>query len=519
MAASGNLSRPKSAGIANAGSFRDFGLHCIRPCAADTIIVFVHGILSSGEDAWGSPSWPDLLAAEPEFNSVGIFVFTYETGLGSRTYGIADVADNLREHLRLSNLLNSRKIVFVCHSMGGIVVRRFLVANQRALIASKPNIGLFLVASPSLGSRDANMLSLLSFALQHTQAAALRFSQANTSLDELHRDFRTLLSSGDLRIEGRELTEDRPITVKRWLGLRRQVVEPFAASLYFHKPGCEPLRVPGSDHANIVKPLHSGAIQHLMLKKFISEFIFPYNANWLERVNKEEASNVDRAVEMLQQGLPNSQPPESDRDGSPGYHVSPGLFYFCYISSDKVEQYSAQLQVSTQVPALPLGDLEPELAGLSKLISAGAGYGRADDWQTHARDREDLVNRLIIVLRQLASTRRIVSLRQASDGTARTTGVLYVRSRMHLVGYDQKIALLHFKLGTLLVELSCSIRYFSEYYDPSVGFSLHSGNYHFFEGKISPIFDAVIVPLDRTQDRLVASPLFLALETNSGTIL
>jgi pimeloyl-ACP methyl ester carboxylesterase len=172
----------------NAVTLRNFGLHSVRPGSADTVVVFVHGILSSGESAWGRPSWPELLAAEPELKNVGIFIFSYQTGLWSSTYGIADVADELREHLRLSNLLSMRKIVFVCHSMGGIAVRRFLVANQRVLIAKKPLIGLFLVASPSLGSRDANMLSLLSFALKHTQAAALRFSQANTSLDELDKE-------------------------------------------------------------------------------------------------------------------------------------------------------------------------------------------------------------------------------------------------------------------------------------------------------------------------------------------
>jgi tetratricopeptide (TPR) repeat protein/predicted alpha/beta hydrolase family esterase len=259
---------------------KSFGLHCIRECDTDTVIVFVHGILSNGEDAWGSPSWPDLLAAEPELDAASIFVFTYMTSLWSRTYSIADVADNLREHLRLYNLLNKRNIVFVCHSMGGIVVRRFLVANQRLLVDSKPTIGLFLVASPSLGSPDANKLSLLSYALQHTQAATLRFSQANTTLDDLNRDFKTLLSRGELHVEGRELTEDRPITVKRWLGLWRQVVEPFTACQYFHKPGCEPFRVPDADHKSIAKPLHKLAIQHLLLKSFICEFILKHSQSF-----------------------------------------------------------------------------------------------------------------------------------------------------------------------------------------------------------------------------------------------
>ena len=251
--------------------FGEFGLHCLRHPASDTCAVFVHGILSSGEMAWGSPSWPELLKAESKLKDVGIFVFTYRTALVSRTYGIADAADALREHFSIDALWNVPNIIFVCHSMGGIVVRRFLVANQAKLSDLRPTIGLFLVASPSLGSRDANILSTLSFALQHTQAAALRFSQANTSLDELHRDFRTLLHGGKVCIVGRELMEDRPIKVKRWLGLWRQVVEPFSASAYFHQPGCEPLRIPGSDHATIVQPLQSNALQHVALTRFLTE--------------------------------------------------------------------------------------------------------------------------------------------------------------------------------------------------------------------------------------------------------
>jgi pimeloyl-ACP methyl ester carboxylesterase len=266
-------SSPRSAdGNKTAPSFAEFGLHCLRHPASDTCVVFVHGILSSGETAWGSPSWPELLKAEPQLKHIGIFVFTYRTSFASRTYSIADAADALREHFSIDGLWSVPNIVFVCHSMGGIVVRRFLVANQAKLSDLHPAIGLFLVASPSLGSRDGNLLSALSFALQHTQAAALRFSQANTSLDELHRDFRTLLNGRKLCIVGRELLEDRPIKVKRWLGLWRQVVEPFSASAYFHQPGCEPLRIPGSDHMTIVKPAQPTALQHVALKRFLSEF-------------------------------------------------------------------------------------------------------------------------------------------------------------------------------------------------------------------------------------------------------
>jgi hypothetical protein len=188
--------------------------------------------------------------------------------VSSGTYSLGEVVDALREHFGLEDLWTRRRLVFVCHSMGGIVVRRFVVVNQAKLMEKKCAIGLFLVASPSLGSGDANVLGLLGLVLQHTQALALRFSQTNTWLNDLDRDFIDLKDSGRLIIAGKELVEDRAIVLKRWLGLRKQVVEPFSAGRYFGQV----LKVPGSDHISISKPQTRGAIQHRLLLKFIEEF-------------------------------------------------------------------------------------------------------------------------------------------------------------------------------------------------------------------------------------------------------
>lgn len=251
-----------------AASSLGFGLQPLRRSNSDTTVIFVHGILSDSEAAWGNPSWPSLLLEEEEILGAGVYVFTYRTGLISHTYSVSDATDALREYLSEFDIWKQRRIIFVCHSMGGIVIRRFIVANQARLAKTNPILGLFLVASPSLGSRDANMLSILSYAFSHSQAAILRFSQSNTTLDDLHRDFRTLLDSKILRIVGRELIEDRPIRIKRLFGLWRQVVEPFSASAYFHGEGYEPLKIPGSDHSSIVKPLSRTALQHQALVRF-----------------------------------------------------------------------------------------------------------------------------------------------------------------------------------------------------------------------------------------------------------
>jgi pimeloyl-ACP methyl ester carboxylesterase len=98
--------------------------------------------------------------------------------------------DALRELLQLDEVLASNRLIFVCHSMGGIVARRFLVRQTVPLLEARAETGLFLVASPSLGSSYANWLSPLASFLGHTQADALRFAQDNVWLNDLDKDFR-----------------------------------------------------------------------------------------------------------------------------------------------------------------------------------------------------------------------------------------------------------------------------------------------------------------------------------------
>jgi hypothetical protein len=79
-----------------------------------------------------------------------------------------------------------------------------------------------------------------------------------------------LKEGGTLRIEGKELVEDKFIELKKIkLGIvwGRQVVEPFSGARYFG----EPYKVPKSDHFSIAKPDDKNAIQHRLLSRFVSE--------------------------------------------------------------------------------------------------------------------------------------------------------------------------------------------------------------------------------------------------------
>lgn len=255
--------------------------------AGDAAVVFVHGVLSSGETCWrhlNGTYWPELLACDPALDGFSLYVFTYRTGFFSGSYRLADAVDALKEHMRLDGVFERKRVVFVCHSMGGIVVRKFLVSRAADLIERGTEIGLFLIASPSLGSDYANWLAPLARFLGHGQADALRFAEDNVWLMDLDREFMNLKEGRQLRIFGKELIEDRFVVLRGFW--RKQVVEPISGARYFG----EPYKVPASDHCSIAKVDSDMAIQHRQLRAFLLEGGAGHVAVGLDR---QPASNAE----------------------------------------------------------------------------------------------------------------------------------------------------------------------------------------------------------------------------------
>jgi anti-sigma regulatory factor (Ser/Thr protein kinase)/pimeloyl-ACP methyl ester carboxylesterase len=237
-------------------------------------VVFVHGVLSDGDACWRNDKhntyWPDLLANEPQVEQAGIYIFSYKTGVFSGTYRLSDVVDDLKERMLLDKVFDIHEIVFVAHSMGGIVVRKLLVERASDFLERKTSIGLFLLASPTLGSGYADLFKALARALQHRQAEALALSHDNAWLADLDKEFSNLFLSGKLRLKGKELVEDVFFRKVRWLFLP-QVVPAISGAKYF----AESYKVPNSDHFSIAKPGSKDAIQHRQLVQFIVDFTAP----------------------------------------------------------------------------------------------------------------------------------------------------------------------------------------------------------------------------------------------------
>ena len=260
----------------------------VKSPKGSTTVVFIHGILSDGDSCWrhdSGPYWPELLAQDEAAHELGIYVFTYNTGIFSGSYRLGDAVDAFKEHTKLDKVFDSPNVVLVCHSMGGIVARKFVTTRALDLVKRETNIGLFLIASPSLGSSYADWLAPLAKLLGHAQADALKFTKNNSWLLDLDTEFKNLKEEGVIKLVGKELVEDRFVVLPGFI--RKQVVEPFSGERYFG----DPYKVPNSDHFSIAKIKSKEDIQHRLLLQFI------------EQVAKNNRQDPDGSTSIPLEGL------------------------------------------------------------------------------------------------------------------------------------------------------------------------------------------------------------------------
>ncbi|MGV3572715.1 MAG: hypothetical protein ACO1PB_19125 [Ramlibacter sp.] len=264
---------------------------------SDTVVVFVHGIASNSKAAWltGRSTcqyWPALVAADVD--SVGepaVFLGGYYSGLDSSAAGIGDVADQLFSSLSIPvgdpklAPLDYKKIVFITHSLGGVVVRRMLV--DHAAEFAHHQLSVLLYASPSNGSHYLGVVSWLLTAYKYQLLQELKAN--STTLADLNVRFRNFLVQRrreGAAIEVAEFFEARfpkfecDATQWAWtkalLGESCKLVVGFLPELVpadmAGNFGASPLRIPDTDHMTIVKPSAMGDEAHRKLVLTLNQF-------------------------------------------------------------------------------------------------------------------------------------------------------------------------------------------------------------------------------------------------------
>ena len=105
---------------------------------SSSVIVFVHGILSDSLGCWLSKEegqttyWPHLVTEDARLQHPAVFLGGFYTAVDAGKYDIADCAKELLNGLTVPDAqlhrtpLEQKRIVFICHSTGGIVVRYLL---------------------------------------------------------------------------------------------------------------------------------------------------------------------------------------------------------------------------------------------------------------------------------------------------------------------------------------------------------------------------------------------------------
>jgi pimeloyl-ACP methyl ester carboxylesterase len=255
-----------------------------RHNAEDAVLVFVHGILSDSRGCWlnqgedaGRPGepisyWPELIASDDRFKDVGIYLAGYHTAVDSGDFPIQQCASEVYSYLKtpdpsgLPPVMEKKKIIFVCHSMGGIVAR-YLLCEQRDAFTNT-HVGIVLIASPSYGSQLARSLDTVIYHYNHTQGKQLRWG--SETLRDLDLRFKNVKERRQIpNLSGIELFENRFMIHWKWLPWlsRTKVVTEESAARYFGFAK----QVGGSDHGSICKPRTKASPVHTYLLEFLRD--------------------------------------------------------------------------------------------------------------------------------------------------------------------------------------------------------------------------------------------------------
>src|SRR5882724_1723265 len=161
-------------------------------------VVFVHGLGGSAYGTWrqgadGDSFWPVWLARDiPGLTAWTLDYAAATTNWLGTSMPIQDRAKNVLECLLGRRELRDAPVVFVCHSLGGLVVKQVLRAadGRRAHSAETQALldavkGVVFIATPHTGSVHATLLDRLRL-IAWPSASTLDLVKNNANLRDLN---------------------------------------------------------------------------------------------------------------------------------------------------------------------------------------------------------------------------------------------------------------------------------------------------------------------------------------------
>lgn len=214
------------------------------------VIVFVHGLHGS-RDSWRASNgayWPDMIRSDPRFAYSDVEVAEYPTPASNGRISSVQLAEVLWAHLKQDHVWEHREVVFIAHSLGGILVEEMLLRHPADTARVK-----FIVSygTPHEGSPIARIASIYD---KDPLLIDLSDASDNTFLTQLENNWRGNDSvNGIHRFCAYESEDTRPENgFGRYLKTHARVVSYFSATY-----GCDVTTPPQeihADHLHMVRP-------------------------------------------------------------------------------------------------------------------------------------------------------------------------------------------------------------------------------------------------------------------------
>ncbi|MUJ04378.1 hypothetical protein DMY50_20665 [Pseudomonas aeruginosa] len=220
-------------------------------------VVFVHGLGGDARQTWlnGNTGFylPTKMSEETKTRVFSLGYANPPVRVMGKGMSLEDRTNNLL-HLLENNDIFKRKTVLIGHSFGGLITKKILLSLKlRSNQDSFRNIvGVVFLATPHIGSRLANFLSLSQFLLSPDSVKDLFYN--NKELTILNRDYHKLAT--DHKISHRSYGENSNFTI-----VNKRSSNP-------NLPNCDHILVDAS-HTEICKP----SDKTVVLFKSICDFV------------------------------------------------------------------------------------------------------------------------------------------------------------------------------------------------------------------------------------------------------
>jgi pimeloyl-ACP methyl ester carboxylesterase len=219
----------------------------------DRVIVFVHGIFGDALDTWRCPStrmyWPSKILTEDAFKGFDVYVASYESPYFGNGMTIDEIVSNLQNRLQHDGVFDHKQVIFVAHSLGGLIVQRFLLTHREH---AKQVPFIYFYSTPETGAEIARLGSLFS---SDPLLKEMFSGDANDYLLNLESEWK---AAGFTNIHRYCAYEKLPMKgvmiVDRLSGTRN----------------CETAVAINQDHAGIVKPCSTDADSYIALLNAVS---------------------------------------------------------------------------------------------------------------------------------------------------------------------------------------------------------------------------------------------------------